>query len=341
MALFSVLWLGGETMKIVITDYKDSMMPTHDYEKEILINGLGSCEVVIYEYQDEKREEFYEIIKDADAILTAFTKIDKEAMDHAPNLKVISMNATGFDNVDLEEANKRGIGVCPVGEYCTIDVAEFTIAILLTLVKNIKIYTQDVEQKHQWRYDVGIANKRIEDMVLGIFGFGKIGKAVGRRARALGMTVIACDPFIHQESGKEWSIEMVGAEEIYAKADIITNNMNANETNTDFFHFENFRKMRKQPYFINMGRGSCVVESDLITALDNGYLKGVGLDVLRDETPDLASHPLIGRDNVIVTPHAAFYTQSSIDELQKLSTENIVYYLRGEKQKVFKLVSNS
>lgn len=328
-------------MKIVITDYKDSMMPTHDYEKEILINGLGSCEIVVHEYTDEHRQEFYEVIKDADAILTAFTQIDGEAMDHAPDLKIISMNATGYDNVDLEEANRRGIGVCPVGEYCTIDVAEFTITMMMTLNKNIKMYIQDVDQNHQWRYEIGTANKRIEDQTLGIFGFGKIGKAVGQRGRALGMKVIACDPFIPQDSGAQWCIPLVGPEEIYAQADVITNNMNLNETNIDFFNLTNFRKMQQQPYFINMGRGGCVVESDLITALDNHYLKGAGLDVLADETPDLSTHPLVGRENVIITPHAAFYTQSSIDELQRISTENIVHYLNGEKEKVFKLVSDN
>lgn len=327
-------------MKIVITDYKDSMMPVHDYEKEILINGLAECEVVIYEYTDNKREEFFDIIKDADAILTAFVQIDKEAMEHAPGLKVISMNATGYDNVDLEEANKRGIGVCPVGEYCTIDVAEFTITMMLSLVKNLKIYSNDVDLEHNWRYEIGEANKRIEDMTVGIFGFGKIGTAVGKRAKALGMTVLACDPFIPEGSGEAFGIELVTPEKIYQEADIVLNHMNLNKTNYGYFSLENFRLMEKKPYFINMGRGACVVESDLIIALENDYLKGAGLDVLADETPDLEKHPLVGRGNVIITPHAAFYTEASITELQRISTENIVHYLLGEKDKVFRLVSD-
>ena len=327
-------------MKIVIADYKDSMMPVHDYEKEILINGLAECEVVIYEYTDEKREEFFDIIKDADAILTAFIQIDKEAMERAENLKVISMNATGYDNVDLEEANKRGIGVCPVGEYCTIDVAEFTISMMLSLVKNLKTYINYIDLEHNWRYEIGTANKRIEDMTVGIFGFGKIGKAVGQRAKALGMKVIACDPFIPEDSGEIFDIELVNPEQIYKEADVVLNHMNLNKTNYEYFNLENFRLMEKKPYFINMGRGACVVESDLIIALENQYLSGAGLDVLVDETPDLEKHPLVGRSNVIITPHAAFYTEASITELQRISTENIVHYLLGEKDKVFRLVSN-
>ncbi|MDR0921111.1 MAG: C-terminal binding protein [Lactobacillales bacterium] len=328
-------------MKIVISDYLDSMMPTHDYEKEILVNGLGQCEVVVYEYTDEKREEFFQIISDADAILTAFTKIDEEAMSHASHLKVISMNATGYDNVDLEVANKRGIGVCPVGEYSTVDVAEYTISIILALVKNLKAYIQDVDLNHKWRFDVVPPNKRIEDMILGIFGFGKIGQAVANLAKGLGMDVIACDPYISESVEEENGVRLVSQDEIFARADVITNNMNLNKSNYEFFNFENFKKMKQHPYFINMGRGASVVESDLLLALENNYVKGAGLDLLADETPDLANHPLVGLPNVILTPHAAFYSSTSIHELQRISTENIVHYLNGEKEKVFKLVSEN
>lgn len=328
-------------MKIVISDYKDSMMPVHDYEKSILIKGLGKCEVVIYEYSDDKRDEFFDIIKEADAILTAFIQLDKAAMDHAPKLKVIALNATGYDNVDLEEANKKGIGVCPVGEYCSIDVAEFTITMMLSLVKNVKYYIQDIDQHHHWRYDVGKTNKRVKDMVLGIFGFGKIGRETARLAKPLGMRVLAYDPFVTEDSIDKESVELVSSETIYKEADIIVNHMNLNETNRDFFNLETFRQMEKNPYFINMGRGACVVESDVLIALENNYLRGVGLDVLRDETPKLEGHPLVGRPDVMITPHASFYTATSIAELQRISTENIVHYLLGEKEKVFRLVSNA
>ena len=327
-------------MKIVISDYADSMMPTHEYEKQVLTTGLGNCEVVVHEYQEEYREQFFEVIRDADALLTAFIKIDGEVMDYAPNLKVISINATGYDNVDLAEANKRGIGVCPVGEYCTDDVAEFALTAITALVKNLKGYIQSVDQQHQWRYDVLPPNPRIEEQTLGIIGFGKIGKAVARRAKALGMTVIACDPFIDQSSGDSLGVNLVTATDIFVEADIVTNHMNLNETNMAYFDYACFKKMIRRPYFINMGRGPCVVETDLIRALQEGLLKGAALDVLADETPDLANHPLANRANVILTPHAAFYSQTSITELQRISTQNIVHYLRGEKKQVFKLVSD-
>lgn len=326
-------------MKIVISDYPDSMMPSHDYEREILKDGLGEdVDIVVYEYSDTKRQEFFEVIQDADAILTAFTRIDAEAMDHAKKLKVISMNATGYDNVDLKAANQRKIGVCPVGEYCTKDVAEFTITMMMTLVKNIKYYITDIDQHKKWQYDYPRANDRLSEMTLGICGLGKIGKTVARKALGLGMTVIASDPFITKPENLD--IELVSKEELFARADIITNNMNLNETNYAYFDEKAFEQMIKKPYFINMGRGACVVEEDLIKALDNGVLKGVALDVLKDETPDLKNHPLVGRENVCITPHAAFYSNSSLKDLQRISTENIVNYLTGKKEKVFKLVSD-
>ena len=326
-------------MKIVIADYPDSMMPTHEYEQAILQAGLNDCEIVIYEYSDAHRAEFLEILKDADALLTGFIQIDAEALAYAQKLQVISINATGYDNVDLAAANARGVGVCPVGEYCTEDVAEFSITLMTLLIKNIKPYIQDVDVRHQWRFDFVAPNKRIEESTLGIFGFGKIGKAVAKRAKALGMTVLACDPFIDQQAGVDLGVELVDVATILTRADVISNHMNLNETNLQFFNAEKFSAMQQQPYFINLGRGACVVEADLLQALDNKQIKGAALDVLIDETPDLVNHPFVGREDVIVTPHAAFYSQTSIRELQRISTENIVHYLNGEKEKVFKLVS--
>ncbi|WP_159543278.1 NAD(P)-dependent oxidoreductase [Streptococcus halichoeri] len=325
-------------MKVVIADYPDSMMPNHDYEREILTKGLGAnTEIVVYPYHDDK-EEFYEVIKDAQAILTAFTPIDAETLDHALQLQVVSINATGYDNVDLAAANARHIGVCPVGEYCTKDVAEFTIATMMALVKNLKSYQTAIDCHYHWSYDYAKPNQRLSDMTLGICGLGKIGKTVARKALGLGLKVLACDPFTHLPA--DLAVTMVSKEALFAQADIITNHMNLNETNYGYFDQKAFKQMLKQPYFINMGRGACVVEADVITALDQGRLKGAALDVLKDETPDLAQHPLVGRENVLITPHAAFYSTSSLRDLQRISTENIVHYLTGRKDRVFKLVSD-
>lgn len=329
-------------MKILIADYAELLMPTHDLETQVLREGLGeNCEVEIYEYTDENRDVFYEKLAEADALLTGFIKMDAEAMAHAPKLKVISVNATGYDKVDLAEANRRHIGVCPVGEYCTIDVAEHTICVMLALVKNLKSYMHALERDYNWDYQIVEPNKRIKDMTLGIFGLGKIGTAVALRAKALGMRVMAYDKYVSPTYAEDFGVRLADCpDDIYEAADVITNHMSLTEGNHDFFNLDAFRKMKKHPYFLNAGRGASVVEEDLITALDEGLVKGAALDTIRDEKPEhIAHNPLLGRDDVIITPHTAFYSTSSVEDLERTSAKNIVNYLNGDFNKVFKLVT--
>ena len=326
-------------MKILISDYKDSMMPTHDYERQVLKAGLPSAEIEVYEYTDEKRTEFIEKMRDVTALLTAFTPIDKVVLENAPELKVISINATGYDCVDLAEATKHSVGVCPVGEYCTLDVAEHTMALMLALNKNLKCYTYDLEKNYNWKYDTPKPPKRIGDQTLGIFGFGKIGKRVAKLAQGLGMTVIAHDPYVKPELAAELGVELVDKDTIFERADVITNHMNLGKNNKEYFTAVEFEKMKKAPIFLNLGRGLSVNENDLADALDKGLVRAAGLDVLKDETPQLSKHILSGRENVIITPHAAFFSQQSFDDMQRISCENIVNYLNGHKEKVFKMVN--
>lgn len=326
-------------MKILISDYKASMMPAHDYEIEVLKQGFPDAEIEVYEYTDEKRAEFLEKMQDVTALLTAFIKIDKEVFEHAPNLQIISINATGYDNVDLSEATKRSVGVCPVGEYCTWDVAEHTIALMLALNKNLKEYTYEIEKNHVWEYNVSNIPTRISNQTLGIFGFGKIGKAVAAMAKGLGMKVIATDAADKSEDAEKLGVEMVEPDVIYEQADVISNHMNLGSSNKEYFTIHEFKKMKKHPIFLNMARGLSIHERDLAEALDTGLIRGAGLDVLLDETPDLANHLLVNRKNLIITPHAAFFSKEAFEDMQRISCENIVHFLKGEKESVFRLVN--
>ncbi len=326
-------------MKILISDYRDSMMPSHDYENKILKAGLPEAEVFVYEYTDEKRADFLELISDVDVLLTAFIKIDETVFEKAKHLKLISINATGYDNVDLNAATRHQVGVCPVGEYCTRDVAEHTLALILALNKNLKAYTYDIEKRYQWRFDLPEAPDRIEEQTLGIFGLGRIGKRVAHLAQAIGMSVIATDIAVSAEEGKKIGVEMVCPDEIFTRADIISNHMNLENTNVAYFTDKEFTKMKRSPIFLNLGRGLSVNEDDLADALDTKQIRGAGLDVLKDETPNLKGHILAQRDNVIITPHSAFYSTQSMEDLQRISCENIVHFISGAKDKVYKLVN--
>lgn len=327
-------------MKILISDYPDSMMPDHELEINTLTEGLGSDIVVeVHPYSDDNRAEFYGRLADADALLTAFVPMDTEALDAGHNLKVISINATGYDNVDLAAATARGVGVCPVGEYCTWDVSESAIAYMCALNKHFKFYTREIDIDHKWDYAAAPQWPRLQDQTLGIVGFGKIGKCTARKAANLVGRVIATDIQGDNSTFEELGVERVSPEELFAQADIIVNHMNLTEDNVHYFDAAAFDAMKRRPIFVNLGRGLCVDETALVAALDAGKLRAFGADVLYDETPDLAASPLTGRDNVILTPHSAFYSTSSIEDLERLSCQNIVHYLKGEKEKVFKLVN--
>ena len=324
-------------MKIVICDYKDVLKRNLEYEKNILLSGLKDAEIIIYEYNGDQNE-FIEVIKDADAILTAFLDINKSVIDSCKKLKCISINAVGYDCVDLDEATKHNIAVCPIGEYCTQEVAEHAMSLILSLSRGIKHYINDIDKKNIWEYHSTTEIQRIEGQTLGIFGFGKIGRAVAKRALAFGMNVVAVDPYVKCEDAEKLNVKLVDAEYVWENADIISNHMNQNSSNNNFFTINEFNKMKEKPIFINVGRGSSVNEDDLLIALEEGLIRGAGLDVLAEENPDLEKNKLVGRENVIITPHAAFYSQTSMRELQRISCENIVYYLNGEKEKVSKIV---
>lgn len=326
-------------MKILISDYPGTLSRNLSYEEKILKENLKNVQVVFHEYSDENKEEFLKELEDADGLITAFVKIDKQVLDRANKLKCISVNATGYGNIDLEEAKARKIGLCNVHEYCTQEVAEHTLTLILSLSRKIKHYQNDIEEKNIWNYNTTTGIRRIEGQTVAIFGLGRIGQAVAKRVQAFGMKVIAVDVFLPAEIAKSLNITMVDKETALNVADVISNHMNQTNETTYYFTLEEFKKMKKCPIFINVGRGAAVKETDLIHALDERFIHSAGLDVLENENPDLINHPLIRRENVILTPHAAFYSETSIKELQKISCENIAFFLNGEYDKVFKIIN--
>ncbi|MBV7363252.1 hypothetical protein KRX54_02230 [Actinomycetaceae bacterium TAE3-ERU4] len=327
-------------MKILISDYAESMMPTHDLEIETIRAGLGpETEIEVYAYTDENRAEFLEKISDVDGLLTAFVKIDREVFEHAPKLKVVSLNSTGWDGVDLEAATEHGVKVCPVGEYCTWDVAEGAVAYVFAMSKQLKFYGRQIDQEHKWDYSAGKSWPRIEETTVGIFGLGKIGKCTAKKLGPLVSRVVAYDPFVSDEDARAIGVEMLSKEDVFAQSDIIISHMNLNDDTRNMFNDQAFEQMRRHPILINMGRGQCVDEAALIKALDEGKLRGYAADVLIDETPQLETHPLVGRDDVMLTPHSSFYSQTSIEALEKISSNNLVHVLKGELDQVFKLVN--
>lgn len=327
-------------MKIVFAEFPETRNRNIDTELSYMPEGT---EVGFAVYDENNLEQYYKALSDCDAVITGFAPIDEVAVDHMKNCKIISVQATGWNFVAHEYAKSKGIAVSAIGEYCTKEVADHTIMLMLALRKRLPYLQRRVNKEKVWETasleTLGI--KGVYGQTLGIVGLGKIGKAVATRAQAFGMRVIATDPFIPDSDFEKVGAEKVSIEYLLKNSDVVSSHMNLNDTNINYFDAEKFAMMAdKKPIFLNVSRGGEADEDAMLEALNSGKILAVGLDVLVSESPDLEKCPFIDREDCIVTPHSAFYSDDSIEACERISTENAVYYINGQPEKVFKLVQD-
>ena len=291
-----------------------------------------------FTYRGDK-EALIGACRDADAILTDYVPFDDSVVQHLQRCRIISVAATGWDCVDVRAAAGRGIGVSCVGEYCTQEVADHTVALLLALNRRLLAYHEQVQQRLDWRWNEVRDVQRLAGRTLGLIGFGRIGQAVCRRARAFGLEVLASDPQIDEQTARRHDARLCDVDELLAASHIVSLHCNLHAGNVGLLNRDAFARMRQKPLLINVARGALIVEADLVRALDQAQVSGAALDVLAQESPDLAHHPLAGRADVLLTPHVAFYSEASLADLRRISAQNIRAYLQGKPGEVFRLVS--
>lgn len=323
-------------MKIIIAEYPETADRDLSIEKSVFPKD---AELALAVYTEETEDEFIETCRDADAVLVGYVGISRKIIDGLEKCKVISVQATGWNYVDSEYAREKGIAVCAIGEYCTQEVADHTIMLMLALLKGLKTYERSVQTDKEWIYNVKPGLKRIEGLKMGIAGFGKIGKAVAKRAKSFGMDILAYDPYIPDHVIRQMGAEPVTMDGLLEQSDVITNHMNLTAENQGMFDLETFKKMKKSPILLNVARGGAVNEEDLVYALDHGMVSGAGLDVLSSETPDMDTCPLVGRENVIITPHSAFYSTTTEYLLYKIPAENVLRCLEGNYKEANRVVN--
>lgn len=276
--------------------------------------------------------------READAIVTDYVPFDRAVLEQLERCRIISVAATGWDCVDVRAAAERGIRVCAIGEYCTDEVADHTLALLLALNRKLFAYHRQVQDGHSWRWNEVRGVRRLADQTLGLVGFGRIGEAVCRRARGFRLRVLACDPRITAETAERAGARRVEFDELLEESDILSLHCNLDATNRGLINRSAFARMHRRPLLLNVARGGLVVEADLVAALDQGQVAGAALDVLAEDSPDLARHPLAGRDDVLLTPHVAFYSESALADLRRISAENVRAFVEGRPDRVFRLV---
>jgi D-3-phosphoglycerate dehydrogenase len=273
------------------------------------------------------REELAERIGSYEGILIrSATKLDAELIEAATSLRAVGRAGVGVDNVDVAAATKRGIVVANAPQSNVITAAEHTMALLLALARNIP-------QAHAsltggaWERSK-FSGVELNEKVLGILGFGRIGQLVSQRARGVGMHVIAFDPFVSAERFRELGVERAeNPDALYAAADFLTLHLPNTPDTKGWLDAEALAKCKDGVRVLNVARGQLVVEDDLKAALDSGKVAGAALDVFNTEPP--TEHPLFGYPNVIVTPHLGASTAEATDRAGYQAAEQVIAALTG------------
>jgi D-3-phosphoglycerate dehydrogenase len=324
-------------MKVIYTNITGSHAPDIAGYKKYMPDDY-EIEECIQDPADP--EAFIASIADADVILNTYANYGPAEIDALKHCRGISQTMAAFSTVDVDYAAKAGLAVSNVHEYCTAEVSDHAIMFILALNKGLMTLQNSVQQDKEWQWAVAAPLiRKVEGQTLGVAGLGKIGQAAARKAQALGMNVIAYDPYLPPSVAESMDVKLVEIEQLLEESDAITVHMNLTSENQAFFDLDKFSKMKKKPVIINVARGGVINEEDLVKALDLGYVRGAGLDVLESETPDLTKSPLVGRPNVILTPHSAFFSPDSIEALVRVSATNAVALAEGRYKDVFKVVN--
>jgi len=240
-------------------------------------------------------------LKDSEGLIVrSETKVTADLLASAPSLRVIGRAGVGVDNIDVAAATLRGIVVMNAPDGNTITTAEHTIALLISLARSIPQASSSLKAgRWERKRFIGV---ELQGKTLGIVGLGRIGRVVASRARAMGMFIVAYDPFIAPDQARDLEIELVPLNEVYARADFLTVHTPLTAETRGLIDREVLAKMKKGARIINCARGGLVDEDALYEALVNGSIAGAALDVFVQEPPS-ADNPLLGLDQVIVTPH--------------------------------------
>ncbi|MEE8546707.1 MAG: phosphoglycerate dehydrogenase [bacterium] len=255
-------------------------------------------------------EELKKIIGNYDAlVIRSATKVTAEIIEAASNLKAVGRAGIGVDNVDIPEATKRGIVVMNTPGGNTVTTAEHAISMMCALARHIPQADATMKEgKWEKKRYMGV---ELMNKTLGILGVGNIGTIVAERAQGLAMNVIAYDPYISEQAASKMGVELVDLEEFYKRSDFISIHVPRTDETSNMLDIEAFKKMKPEVRIINCARGGIVNEADLAEALEKGLVAGAAFDVFSSEPPE-ADNPLIGPENIILTPHLG----ASTDEAQ-------------------------
>lgn len=305
-------------MKIVATSPSFAGL---EMEREIF--SKINADVVICPEPTE--EVIMSLARDADALLVDYPPIRKRLIDSLQRCKIISVASIGYDNVDVVAAKEAGILVTHVPGYCIEEVSDHTMALILACARDLFKLERNARNR---RYISDTNPVRLSGKTLGLIGLGSIGCRVTEKAKGFTLRIIAYDPYLPKVKWPGF-VEDVSLPDLLAQSDFISVHTPLTQATAGLLSRNEFGQMKKSAYVINTSRGGVIDEDALVEALENEAIAGAALDVCVKE-PISEHHRLLDLDNVIITPHAAYYSADSVREVRVRAAEQVVMALTGK-----------
>jgi D-3-phosphoglycerate dehydrogenase len=308
-------------MSVVVTDQAFGGV-----ERERAVADAHGVEFTEYDVRTE--EETAEAVRGARVVFVNFAPITRRVLEAMAPGAVVIRYGIGYDNVDVDAASEFGVAVCNVPDYGADTVADHTVALILASLRRLIRYTDSIRNS-TWVAPAELGSIRgFAETTVGLVGTGRIGRAVAARLRPFGFTVIAYDPYVDSDLLRADGIEPVTFDQLIARSDVVSLHAPLTPENRHILGEEQFSAMRAGATVINTSRGPLIDEAALARALAAGRLGGAALDVFEEE-PLAADSPLRRQANVILTPHAAFFSDISLANLQRLAAEEAARALEG------------
>jgi len=309
----------GRKPKVAITDAE---YESHEIEERV----LSRINAELVKFQCGTEDEVIRHCSDADGLLNQYAPITRKVMENLKNVKVIARYGVGVDNLDTKAATEKGIFVANV-IYDITDVADHTVGLILSLIRKIP-WIHGTTRIGEWDWRKFQPIPRLKGKTVGIIGFGRIGRKVAQRLKAFDVELIVYDPYLPPEVFENHNVTRVDFETILKSSDIITIHVPLTEETRYMLGANELEEMKRGAFLVNVSRGGIIDEKALCSTLRDGRIAGAALDVLEERLT--RGNPLLELSNVIITPHIAWYSTSSIAEIQEKAAKEVARALSGQ-----------
>jgi len=308
--------------KVLITDHE---MINLECERGV----LEKIDAQLIDSQCKTEQDVIEKAQGVDGLLVDYAPIGESVFKALPRLKVVARYGVGYDKVDVRAANQYGVCVVNVQNYCTEEVSDHALALLMASIRKIVLFDNWVK-KRNWNYNFSKPIYRIKNKNMGIIGFGNISRRLVEKLQPFKMNILVYDPFVHPGLAKDFGVTFTSLDQLVTESDYISIHAPLNKDTRHLIGTKELNLMKDSVFIVNTSRGGLIDEKALIDALRNKKIAGAALDVF-DQEPINQDNPLLSMENVILSPHVGWYSEESQIDLQTKAAQGVADVLIGKK----------